>query len=197
MIVRDDGLGVSQTAHSALAGRLADAWDIDADLPVADLRTAAAIHDIGWTEWEQDPPDPPPAFYELPAATHAEIWAKGTDEAATFGRWVGLLVSLHCTRLMGWRIASGRSSPEVDALVERERERQRGLREGLDDAIVERASELIARWDGLSLELCAGKQPELGDPWPFTTDRVELHVDARLLADRTSWRTLDVSLYRS
>ena len=196
MIVRDDGLGVSQTAHSALAGRLAEAWAIEADLPAQDLRTAAAIHDIGWTEWEQDPPRPdPPPFYALPAAEHAAIWTKGTDEAATFGRWVGLLVSLHCTRLMGWRIDAGNSSPEIDALVERERARQRELREGLDDDIVERASELIARWDGLSLQLCGGQAPEL-DPWPFTRDHVELHVDACPLDGSPGWRTLDVSLQR-
>ena len=195
MIVRDDGLGVSQTAHSALAGRLAEAWAIDADLPAQDLRVAAAVHDLGWTEWEQHPPSPdPPPFHALAPAEHAAIWTKGTDEAATFGRWVGLLVSLHCTRLMGWRIDSGNSSPEVDALVEREQARQRALREGLDDGVVERASELIARWDGLSLQLCGGQTPEL-DPWPFVRDRVELHVDARRLRDG-SWRTLDVSLSR-
>ena len=194
MIVRDDGFGVSQTAHSALAGHLAAAWSIPDDLPRDDLVTAAAIHDIGWSEWEQDPPDPPPPFYALPAPTHAEIWTKGTDEAATFGRWPGLLVSLHCTRLMGWRIRSGSSSPEVDALVAREQARQRELRAGLDDGVVERASELIARWDGLSLELCGGQTPDL-EPWPFARDEVALQVDARRLADG-SWRTLDVSLRR-
>jgi hypothetical protein len=195
VIVREDGLGVSQTAHSALAGRLAAAWAIDDDLPRADLVTAAYVHDIGWTDWEQAPPDPPPPFYALPAPVHAEIWTKGTDEAATFGRWVGLLVSLHCTRLMGWRIERGNSSPEVDALVEREQARQGVLRAGLDDGVIERASELIARWDGLSLQLCGGEAPSL-DPWPFTRDDVELHVDARQLRDG-SWRTLDVSLRRS
>lgn len=196
MILRDDGLGVSQTAHSALAGRLAAAWRIDDDLPRDDLITAASVHDIGWTEWEQDPPRPdPPAFYALPAPVHAEIWTKGTDEAATFGRWVGLLVSLHCTRLMGWRIERDNSSPEVDALVEREVERQRELRAGLDDDVIERASELIATWDGLSLTLCGGQRPEL-DPWPFAHDSVPLQVDARQLRDR-SWHTLDVSLHRS
>src|SRR4051812_29752173 len=192
MIVRSDGLGVSQTAHSALAGRIADAWDIEAGLPAQDLRTAAAIHDIGWTEWEQDPPDPPPPFYALAAAEHAAIWTRGTDAAATFGRWVGLLVSLHCTRLMGWRIEAGNSSPEIDGLVERERERQRALPDGLDDAVVDAASALIATWDGLSLKLCGGERPEV-DPWPFAADRVELSVDARHL--RTGgWRALDVSL---
>jgi len=147
-----------------------------------------------------DPPRPdPPPFYALPAAEHAAIWTKGTDEAATFGRWVGLLVSLHCTRLMGWRIDAGNSSPEIDALVAREQERQRELRAGLDDDVVERASGLIARWDGLSLQLCGGAaQHELDlDPWPFTHDRVELHVDARPLDGSPGWRALDVSLYRS
>jgi hypothetical protein len=199
MIVRNDGLGVPQTAHSALAGRLADAWLIEADLPAADLRTAAAIHDLGWTGWEQAPQtDPetglPYAFFALPGATHAAIWTKGTDEAATFGRWVGLLVSLHCTRLMGWRIESGHAGPEVDALVAREQRRQRELRAGLDEAVVDRASALIARWDGLSLKLCGGVVPQL-DPWPFAADRVELHVDARRL-DGPGWRTLDVSVSR-
>jgi len=196
VILRDDGWGVSQTAHSALAGRLAEAWAIDDDLPAQDLRTAATIHDIGWTEWEQHPPPDPPPFYALPAAEHAVIWTKGTDEAATFGRWVGLLVSLHCTRLMGWRIERGHSTPEIDALVAREQERQRVLRAGLDDDVVERASALIATWDGLSLKLCGGETPEL-DPWPFTRDHVPLHVDARPLDGSAGGRTLDVSLYRS
>ena len=199
MIVREDGLGVPQPAHSALAGHLAEAWVIDGDLPAADLHTAAAIHDLGWTEWEQRPEtDPstglPYAFFALPGATHAAIWAKGTDEAATFGRWVGLLVSLHCTRVMGWRIDAGRAGPEVEALVAREQARQAELRAGLDEGVVDRASELIATWDGLSLKLCGGERPEL-EPWPFAADSVALHVDARRL-DGPGWRTLDVSVSR-
>src|SRR3712207_3922208 len=106
MIMRSDGLGVPQTAHSALAGRLAETWAIEADLPAQDLRVAAAIHDLGWVGWEREPRTNPAtgrpfAFHELPGPEHAEIWTRGTDDAATFGRWVGLLVSLHCTRLMG------------------------------------------------------------------------------------------------
>lgn len=118
MIVRDDGLGVPQTAHSALAGRLAEAWRIDADLPAQELRVAAAIHDLGWAEWEQSPR--PVSFMDVETAEHVAIWTRGTDAAATFGRWVGLLVSLHCTRLMGWRHHGGNGGPEVDALGERE-----------------------------------------------------------------------------
>ena len=91
VIVRDDGLGVTQTAHSALAGRLAEAWAIDADLPAQDLRVAAAIHDLGWAAWEQDPridPDTgrPMSFFAVPASDHVAIWTAGTDTAATYGR---------------------------------------------------------------------------------------------------------------
>lgn len=192
MIVRDDGLGVPQTAHSALAGRLAEAWRIDDDLPAQDLRVAAAIHDIGWAAWEQRPR--PVSFMEVETAEHVAIWTAGTDAAATFGRWVGLLVSLHCTRLMGWRQKGGNGGPDVDALVERERARQARLRDGLDDDVVDRASHLIMMWDGLSLDLCAGKELDL-DPWPFTVDELSLTVDARVL-DGAGWRTLRFALSR-
>jgi hypothetical protein len=192
VIVRDDGLGVPQTTHSALSGRLAAAWRIDEDLPVDDLVTAATIHDIGWTEWERDPQ--PVSFLDVPTSEHVAIWTAGTDAASTFGRWVSLLVALHCTRLMTWRKEAGKGSPELDALVARETARQSALREGLDDDVVERASRLIMRWDGLSLALCGFGEPEL-DPWPFTADHVPLTVEARDL-ETGEWRTLDVSLTR-
>ena len=193
MILRNDGLGVPQTAHSALAGRLAEAWRIDGDLPAQDLRVAAAIHDIGWAEWERSPE--PISFMDVETAQHVAIWTAGTDAAATFGRWVGLLVSLHCTRLMGWRQQGGRGGPDVDALVERERARQASLRNGLDDDVVDRASALIATWDGLSLDLCGGKEVDL-DPWPFTVDALSLTVDAVTLDDAREWRTLRFELSR-
>jgi hypothetical protein len=201
VIVRDDGLGVPQTAHSALTGRIADAWRIDDDLPAADLRTAAAIHDLGWAAWERAPQlDPgtgrPLPFHALPPGDHAAIWTAGTDEAAAWGRWISLLVSLHCTRLMRCHRRGGDAGPEVEALVARERARQAHLREGLDDDLVERASALILTWDGLSLDLCAGKAVDL-EPWPFTPDRVDLEVDARDLASppgRPAWRPLRFTL---
>ena len=193
MIVRDDGLGVPQTAHSALAGRLAEAWRLDEDLPAQDLRIAATIHDIGWTAWEQSPR--PISFLDVETAEHVAIWTAGTDAAATFGRWVGLLVSLHCTRLMGWRQKGDKGGPDVDALVARERSRQARLREGLHDDVVDRASALIATWDGLSLDLCGGKAVDL-DPWPFTVDELSLTVDAMTLDGSPRWRTLAFELSR-
>jgi hypothetical protein len=98
---------------------------------------------------------------------------------------------------MGWRQRGGNAGSEVDALVERELARQAELRAGLDDGVVERSSDLIARWDGLSLGLCSGKDPRTDlDRWPFRDDVVEVHVDARDLATPDGWRTLSFRLER-
>jgi Protein of unknown function (DUF3891) len=175
-------LGVSQLAHSALTGRIAGAWTPRRDLPWDELVTAAAIHDLGWTAWEQDPEiDPesglPYPFFRVPDPGYTELWARGTDAAETFGRWVGLLVSMHCTRLL-----SRRPGEAAAALVERERARQARLRRELDadEAVAVAASDLLAEWDAISLALCQGKPVDL-DPWPFAAERVDLRVDGREL----------------
>ncbi|HEY3188422.1 MAG TPA: DUF3891 family protein [Solirubrobacteraceae bacterium] len=183
MILRREGdrvLGVTQTAHSALTGRLAEAWVPRDDLPWDELCTAATVHDVGWAPWEQAPQiDPrtglPYQFFEVPDRQYEEIWARGTDEAVTFGRLVGLLVSRHFTRLAGRREG-------LRALVERERERQTALAAalGLDAATLDAASDLLARWDAMSLDLCGGKEPDLGE-WPFAVGRLVLRFDAREL----------------
>jgi hypothetical protein len=183
VILRREGervLGVTQTAHSALTGHLAAAWAPRPDLPWDALLTAAAIHDLGWAPWELAPQiDPrtglPYQFYELPDRQYAEIWARGTDAAETFGRLVGLLVSRHFTRLAGRREG-------VRDLVERERRRQSALTAelGLEPATLDAASDLLARWDVISLDLCAGREPDVGD-WPFAAERVVLRFEAREL----------------
>ena len=183
MILFRDGdsvLGVTQTAHSALTGHLANAWAPRPELPWDALLTAAAIHDLGWGRWELTPqtnPDTglPYEFYEVPDLEYADIWARGTDEAASFGRLVGLLVSRHFTRLAGRREG-------LRALVDRERSRQAALTStlDLDEAALDACTELLARWDGMSLDLCGGREPQLDD-WPFTADRLTLSFDAREL----------------
>ena len=183
MILRREGehvLGVTQTAHSALTGHIAAAWTPRPELPWDALLTAAAIHDVGWAPWELAPQiDPrtglPYQFYEVPDREYAEIWARGTDAAATFGRTVGLLVSRHFTRLAGRREA-------MAPLVARERARQERLTAdlGLGADVLDACSDLLARWDGLSLQLCGGREPQLDD-WPFTADRLTLSFDAREL----------------
>lgn len=183
MILRREGgrvLGISQPVHSALTGLIAAAWIPRTGLPWGDLMTAAAVHDLGWTAWERVPEINPQtrlpyAFHEMPDEPYAEIWARGTDEAETFGRLVGLLVSRHFTRLSARRAGLG-------ALVERERARQARLAEelGLGDEVLEACSDLLARWDGLSLNLCGGRDVDLGG-WPFAVAEFVAAVDAREL----------------
>jgi Protein of unknown function (DUF3891) len=112
----------------------------------------------------------------VPDREYAEIWARGTDEAETFGRLVGLLVSRHFTRLAGRREG-------LRALVEHEYERQAALTAdlGLGAGTLDACSELLARWDGLSLQICGGDAPDIGR-WPFAPERLELRFDARDLA---------------
>jgi hypothetical protein len=174
----DRVLGVTQTAHSALTGRLAEAWPRRADLPWDELCTAAAIHDLGWARWELDPqlnPETglPYAFYEMPDEPYAEIWARGTDEARTYGRLVGLLVSRHFTRLAGRREA-------LAELIERERAHQADATAalGLDARTLDACTELLARWDGISLDLCGGKEPDAPELAGFSAP-----LDARVLPD--------------
>jgi Protein of unknown function (DUF3891) len=183
MILRREGdrvLGVTQTAHSALTSHLAAAWVPRDDLPWDALLTAAAVHDLGWSSWELTPQINPETglpyeFYEVPDRQYAQIWTRGTDEAATFGRLVGLLVSRHFTRLAGGREG-------LRPLLEREHARQAALIAmlGLDATTLDAASDLLARWDGLSLELCGGATPHFDD-WPFTARALTLRFDAREL----------------
>jgi hypothetical protein len=183
VILREDGdrvLGITQPAHSALTGLLAAAWVPVEGLPWGDLLTAAAIHDLGWTAWERAPEinpstELPYAFYEMPDDAYREIWSRGTDDAETFGRLPGLLVSRHFTRLAGRREA-------MASLVARERTRQERLTGelGLGAGLLDACSDLLARWDGLSLQLCGGRDVDL-DGWPFAADEFVATVDAREL----------------
>ena len=198
MILREDGdrvLGITQPAHSALTGLLAAAWVPVDGLPWGELMTAAAIHDLGWTAWERAPETNPStglpfAFYEMPDASYREIWSRGTDEAETFGRLPGLLVSRHFTRLAGRREA-------MAELVARERARQERLAGelGLEAAVLDACSDLLARWDGLSLALCGGRDAEL-EGWPFADDEFVATVDARALRPAGGVRSVTVALRR-
>ena len=66
--------------------------------------------------------------------------------------------------------------------MDRERSRQAALTStlDLDEAALDACTELLARWDGMSLDLCGGREPQLDD-WPFTADRLTLSFDAREL----------------
>ena len=67
-------------------------------------------------------------------------------------------------------------------LVARERARQQRLAVelGLGADVLDACSDLLARWDGLSLALCGGRDAGLED-WPFAVDEFVATVDAREL----------------
>jgi hypothetical protein len=59
--------------------------------------------------------------------------------------------------------------------------------------VLDACSDLLARWDGLSLGLCGGGEVDLGD-WPFAAPEFVATVDARELP-AGAWQTVTVALH--
>src|SRR5262245_41770173 len=129
MLYRHDGRGViaiTQPSHSWLSGQIARAWGndkFDPPEPCEDVCVAASLHDIGWLAWESSPTlnaqtGLPHAFRELGALQHISIWSRAGSSAATLGRYVGLLVSLHGTGLYAMQDVSRYTPQERQALDE-------------------------------------------------------------------------------
>src|SRR4051812_9847983 len=118
------------------------------------------------------------------------MWSPGTNLAACCGRLAALLVSRHFPRLAGRREG-------LRALIDREEGRQAALTAmlALDADVLAACSDLLARWDGISLDLCGRREPDL-DPWPFAPDELTLRFDARELP-RGAVETIEVTLTRS
>jgi hypothetical protein len=151
----------------------------------------------------------PRSFLELTPEEHVGIWLEAPDHLLSQSLHAALVVSLHGRSLSELR---ARSMPEQAGMlqphIDRERERQVSLaaRLGLSDADMERVRRQMWTWDSLSLALCHVWRPftardvptsdgltdlELRDrddgtctlePWPFTSDRVEVRCEARRLA---------------
>lgn len=184
-------LAVTQPAHALVAGQLAAAWGADWTAPIEPrdgVVTGAALHDIGWLDWEAAPTlNPqtglPHTFLELPIATHIAMWRRASTLALAFGRYPALLTSLHGTRLYGSRDLS-RLAPTDAALVGRflseERRRQDAWVASfqhdpttagrVDPATLARNSQYVALWDAMSLAICGGARAERSFPDVPTID---------------------------
>jgi len=117
MLIRcEDGdlIVVRQTDHMAQVARIAEAWG-NARYPAPEHREetirAAALHDNGWRDWEEQPtlvPETgrPRNLGEVQTPVHAAFYAAGVERAAAIDPYAGLLVSLHATALYtgvrGW-----------------------------------------------------------------------------------------------
>lgn len=206
MLVRPDGLLVSQPAHAWISGQLARAWGNES-FPAPEPREAVCLaaeqHDVGWADADRAPlPDAegrPRSFMNYPRPAHVAIWRGAAPRMLAQSRYAALLVSLHGTSLYASVDTSGEPPEVAEAVadyVRAERELQAALAAGLDPAEVERNRKLIALWDRLSLRLChdqagvvdglAVSAPDADRvvtlaPWPFALARVELACEARRL----------------
>lgn len=181
MLIRTDGervVAIAQPAHAGLSGQLARAWGnarFGTVAPVDDVYLGAALHDIGWIDWEQEPTvneatGLPHSFLQLPTRVHLTIWEGASRRALAYGRYAALLTSMHFTGLYEQFHDYSRDSEEdardARALVAREIAFQREMIAALrsdprtaawaDDDVVPRNRRLVALWDGMSLAICHG-----------------------------------------
>jgi hypothetical protein len=164
-------LAVSQPMHALVSGQMARAWGAPGFArpePFEDIATACAQHDVAWMGWEAAPTfdaatGRPTQFRQVGARDHAPMWAEGVRRAiASWGPWVGLLVSRHGSRIYAAYADRHRVS-EADTFAAETYQREQGaLRAGLmaqlgvTEAQMEEAAALVAVTDALSLAACGG-----------------------------------------
>ncbi|MBD2307028.1 DUF3891 family protein [Chroococcidiopsis sp. FACHB-1243] len=172
---------IAQPTHAWIAGCLAQAWgnqDFGTFAPKAEVCLGAAIHDIGWVFWENEPTlnlqtGYPHNFMELPSEISVKIWSGVKHLTSSYGRYAALLVSLHGTGLFE-RFRKWKNSPESTQLVEEYLQQEYAYQKQLvnylqNDSyyanhatpeVIQRNRKLVAIWDLLSLALCMGLQEE-------------------------------------
>jgi hypothetical protein len=153
----------------------------------------------------------PRGFLELTVEEHLEIWRGAPEHLLSQSLHAALVVSMHGSSLAELRARSmPEQSQKLKGHIEEEHARQAELRArlGLSEGQAERTRRQMWTWDGLSLALCSSWRPftardvpadggpleiELRDredgmialdPWPFVTDRLEVHCEARRLDAR-------------
>ncbi|PSM49949.1 DUF3891 domain-containing protein [Chroococcidiopsis sp. CCALA 051] len=174
-------IAIAQPTHAWIAGCLAQAWgnqDFGTFAPKAEVCLGAAIHDIGWVFWENEPTlnlqtGYPHNFMELPSEISVKIWSGVKHLTSSYGRYAALLVSLHGTGLFE-RFRKWENSPEstqlVEAYLQQEYAYQKQLVNYLQNdsyyanhttpEVIQRNRKLVAIWDLLSLALCMGLREE-------------------------------------
>jgi hypothetical protein len=146
---------VTQPAHAALAGRLAERWVRKDDTSVTTPEVAMAVynHDNGWWAHDRRPrltdDGTPAGVGDVPAKTWVEFYESGTDSVVQLDPYAGLLASMHGSGLRRERygLTDGPPSdhPSYDEFVDREERRQRQLAAGLP-------AEYLAEADETALE---------------------------------------------
>lgn len=216
----DDGvLAIGQASHAWISGQLARSWGnarFPPPEPYEEVCLASEQHDVGMAMWDLDPardPDSglPYSFMEMPLTVHLGLWSAAPERLITQSRLAAVLVSMH-----GWRLYRRRKldqlPPEQAAAVrdylDAQRRFQDQVGEGLDQHVLERASQLVWTWDFLSLAICldwsgrtarevptaegavdmqiktVGERRIQLEPWPFEADSLTVRCEARRLRSR-------------
>lgn len=197
-------------AHALLAAQLAGHWNTCA-ASHRRYETIAAIshHDDLEKEWEGDQLTAAgaPLDFTLERKDSLSRMRRHADEALYRGRWVAMLISMHCCHL---NQGQQDDHPEIAEFIETQYQRQAQWRDELqiskDEAL---AAYDFMRWcDRLSLILCQRQVPSGGrkleiitdhtgqsyaimqtdsedltiDPWPFASDQCSVSVDACYLS---------------
>ena len=191
----DGSVLISQPAHAWVSGQLAQKWGNErfgAYAPADDVYMAAALHDIGFLNWEQSPTlNPqtgmPHCFRDLPTDSHFELWTKSVRKMMRYGRYSSLLVSLHFAGLCKKHrlLDSTKEYGLKMAFLKEQETHQTTLLTSLRNdfhyeqftapEILERNRELLAVWDWMSLSICLGIETETSmEHAPAASDTVKL-----------------------
>lgn len=208
MLIRErDGqrLAITQPVHAWVSAQLARLWgneEFGGFEPREEVILGAALHDIGWLEWERHPTlntstGLPHTFMQLPTSSHLAVWGSASTLARPFGRYASLLVSMHGTGLYAFHDYSRDTEQEASAArayVERELDFQHStIRELTADPCtafavtpenIARNRRLVAVWDAMSLAICGGLTstrhvrdvPSSGEPIDMIMTPLDAHV---------------------
>jgi hypothetical protein len=178
---REQGaLCIPQSQHAAICGQMAAAWgneQFTIDGPWTEVCLAAACHDDGMDDFDAAPEldaetGLPRDFMRMPLEPWLECWHRGPELAAARGPYVGLLVSMHGTHLLGYRRfdndPDGRAA--ADAYLAEQRAFRERLLADLDNDVayadhakpfaLDRNRKLLAAWDAMSLAICVPRLPQ-------------------------------------
>jgi hypothetical protein len=181
---------VMQVDHSSVAGVLASLWpDLE---PRESVLTAAALHDIGWREWEAFPRlDPetgrPQNFLSVDINLHLAFYEAGIAEVTARDRYAGMLVGKHLAGIYRQRYGTqaalkltraADAQATIDTFVARVEERFLALQRelGVSDQEFWRNYVLLQVFDRLSLWLCKGDPAGTGSMQIALPDGGELSV---------------------
>ena len=173
---------VRQVDHQEQCALMADAWGnkvFHRPEWFEALRTAAAIHDEGWREWEEAPGVSAQGdrvdFPHIDKGAHTQLYRRAIDRACDIDPHVGLIVSLHGRGLYEKRLGLDGSPPPLDERPDLERRfvaheisRQEELAGalGLESPLAPwpwAAYRLLQAWDSLSLYLTWRGLPDGAD----------------------------------